>query len=203
MILNLLAKDVLIILFFYTACTVILRSKCWCAHIHDFSSRLRHTLSSLLNYLFTYSFYLFISSSFIYLWRSKRKIVAIISYIPWQRFLVYCCVFKDSWTLWKGYWRSIRKSEYREIWASIEEIRKIQANINSYGYTPIILSGLLGNIIIIVYFIKINKNRIERMSTYHFLIILLAITDLVVIIFQAIKSIEFDENAIKIHSKDF
>ena len=68
-------------------------------------------------------------------------------------------------------------TEIEKMFASLVRARKISADFKSLGYIPIALLGLFGNIIIIVYFIKINKIRIERMSTYYFLIILLAIID--------------------------
>ena len=45
---------------------------------------------------------------------------------------------------------------------------------------PIIIIGILGNSLIIVYFIKTQKNGLKKMSSYHFLIIQLAIADLLV-----------------------
>ena len=87
-------------------------------------------------------------------------------------------------------------SEILEILASVKKIDKSNADFKTFGYIPILLAGLLGNIIIIVYFIKINKIRIKRMSTYHFLIILLAITDLAAIISGCIYSIVFNKSTI-------
>ena len=90
-------------------------------------------------------------------------------------------------------------SEILEILASVEKVDKSTADFKTFGYIPIFLVGLFGNIIIIVYFIKINKNRIKKMSTYHFLIILLAITDLSATIAGCIYSISlntFNKNTI-------
>ncbi|XP_066933598.1 melatonin receptor type 1B-B-like [Clytia hemisphaerica] len=45
---------------------------------------------------------------------------------------------------------------------------------------PLFLIGILGNCIIIIYFIRINKNKLRQMSVYHFLVISLAIVDLLI-----------------------
>ena len=38
--------------------------------------------------------------------------------------------------------------------------------------------GVIGNLLVIIYFMKINMKKLKKMSSYHFLIILLAFTDL-------------------------
>ena len=53
----------------------------------------------------------------------------------------------------------------------------------SYQWDDIAISlitaiGIIGNVFVICYFIKINRRNLKRMSSYHFLIILLAFTDL-------------------------
>ena len=87
-------------------------------------------------------------------------------------------------------------SELLLILTSFEKAEETQADIKTYGYIPILLLGLFGNILIIAYFTKINKIRIERMSTYHFLIISLAAIDLVAALFRAMTSIAFNQNTI-------
>ena len=42
----------------------------------------------------------------------------------------------------------------------------------------IYIIGCIGNTLIIIYFIKINRRKMKKMSAYHFLLILLAIVDL-------------------------
>ena len=66
-------------------------------------------------------------------------------------------------------------------------------------WLPIIILGIFGNITIIIYFLKFSSNsgrnmcsKMKKMSTYHFTIVLLAIIDLVVIIFRI--PIFFKEN---------
>ena len=86
--------------------------------------------------------------------------------------------------------------EILEIIASFEKADKTHADIKTYGYIPILMLGLFGNILIIAYFTKINKIRIERMSTYHFLVISLATIDLVAALFRAMTSIAFNQNTI-------
>ena len=85
-------------------------------------------------------------------------------------------------------------SKIPKVEASIERADMILAGYKTFGYIPILSLGLLGNIVIIVYFIKINKKHFRKMSTYHFLIIILAIIDLVVILCGSILSIPLDEN---------
>ena len=80
-------------------------------------------------------------------------------------------------------------SKIPKVEASIERADMILAGYKTFGYIPILSLGLLGNIVIIVYFIKINKKHFRKMSTYHFLIIILAIIDLVVILCGSILSI--------------
>ena len=43
--------------------------------------------------------------------------------------------------------------------------------------TPMLCFGVLGNLLIIVYFLNLNWNKLRRMSSYHFLLINLAICD--------------------------
>ena len=88
-------------------------------------------------------------------------------------------------------------SQIEEMFASLVRAKKISADFKSFGYIPIALLGFFGNIVIIV-----NKIRIERMSTYHFLIILLAIIDFCAITVGSIGSIAFKENTL-IHGKWF
>ena len=51
----------------------------------------------------------------------------------------------------------------------------------------ITLIGLFGNLFIIIYFIKINYGKLQRMSSYHFLLIQLAILDFLVSVFFPIS----------------
>ena len=43
--------------------------------------------------------------------------------------------------------------------------------------------GFFGNILIIIYFVKINKNKLMKMSAYHFLILQLATVDALICVF--------------------
>ena len=43
--------------------------------------------------------------------------------------------------------------------------------------TPMLCFGVLGNLLIIVYFLNLNWNKLRRMSSYHFLLINLALSD--------------------------
>ena len=45
---------------------------------------------------------------------------------------------------------------------------------------PLFFIGILGNCIIIIYFIRINKNKLRQMNAYHFLVISLAFVDLLI-----------------------
>ena len=83
-------------------------------------------------------------------------------------------------------------SEFLQIKASFERVSKIQAVLRTFKFIPILIPGLLGNMVITIYFLKISMNRVGRMSTYHFLIVLLAIIDLVVIILGTVSSILYN-----------
>lgn len=87
-------------------------------------------------------------------------------------------------------------SEFLKIMDSLKKTSNILADFKTFGYIPLLLPGFFGNIVIIMYFIKINKNRISRTSTYHFLIVLLAIIDLATVTVGVTRSIAFNKNTI-------
>ena len=58
---------------------------------------------------------------------------------------------------------------------------KLAFQILNYIYIFILTIGCIGNILIIVYFINVNRRKLKKMSAYHFLLILLAIVDLIVV----------------------
>ncbi|XP_066916394.1 neuromedin-U receptor 2-like [Clytia hemisphaerica] len=57
------------------------------------------------------------------------------------------------------------------------KILGIRNFIWSYIETPMLSFGVLGNLLIIVYFIQLNWNNLKTMSSYHFLLINLALSD--------------------------
>ena len=48
-----------------------------------------------------------------------------------------------------------------------------------YGFLVLAIIGLIGNCLVIVYFLRLHKNNFQKISSYHFLIIALAITDII------------------------
>eukprot|EP00111_Clytia_hemisphaerica_P021432 TCONS_00063075-protein len=57
------------------------------------------------------------------------------------------------------------------------KILEIRNSIWNYIQTPMLSFGVLGNLIIIIYFLNLNWNKIKKMSSYHFLLINLALSD--------------------------
>ena len=57
----------------------------------------------------------------------------------------------------------------------------------------IISLGILGNLFIIMYFLKINRKNLSKMSLYHFLIIQLAVFDLITSVATSTAIMEFHE----------
>ena len=92
--------------------------------------------------------------------------------------------------------KKLSNAEILDILATSKKVDKIVADFRTFGYIPVIVPGMIGNILIIVYFWKINNEHVGRMSTYHFLIILLAITDLIVIAVTGISSVATDGKTI-------
>ena len=67
-----------------------------------------------------------------------------------------------------------REIEVNLIYPIIREVyyRKIIPIFNGIG--------AIGNLLIIVYFMKINWNKLKKMSSYHYLLINLAVADFIV-----------------------
>ena len=59
---------------------------------------------------------------------------------------------------------------------------KLAFQILNYIYIFVFSIGCIGNTLIITYFINVNRKKLKKMSAYHFLLILLAIVDLIVCI---------------------
>ena len=57
------------------------------------------------------------------------------------------------------------------------KILDIRNFIWNYIQTPLLSFGVLGNLLIIAYFLKLNWNNLKIMSSYHFLLINLALSD--------------------------
>ena len=84
---------------------------------------------------------------------------------------------------------NITQQKLEKITASFTQGNQFRADVSLYKFIPIFLVGLLGNMTIIVYFLKIyGWRRIRKISNYHFLIILLAMVDLVVIILNTVDT---------------
>ena len=80
-----------------------------------------------------------------------------------------------------------------EILISIKGTNSLRAEIAKYKYIPLVIIAIVGNLLILIYFTRIYKYRIKHMSSYHFLIVLLAVTDLVTVTYDAFTSIVFKE----------
>ena len=84
------------------------------------------------------------------------------------------------------------------IFTSIEETKNLRAEIAKYKYIPLVIIATFGNLLILIYFTRIYKYRIKHMSSYHFLIILLAVIDLVAVTYDAFTSILLKSSSIEI-----
>ena len=74
-----------------------------------------------------------------------------------------------------------------------QQLDRFRADLSPFIHLPIPIVGLFGNIAIIMYFVKMYRYRVRRMSTYHFMIVLLAMVDLMVVLFNSLAAIVLKE----------
>lgn len=84
---------------------------------------------------------------------------------------------------------NITEQKLAQVAASFIQGNRFRANVTVYKFIPILTVGLLGNIAIIVYFLKIYRcRRIGKISNYHLLIVLLAMIDIVVVLLNTVDT---------------
>ena len=55
----------------------------------------------------------------------------------------------------------------------------------------LVVIGVIGNGLIIIYFVKINKKKLQEMTPYHFLLTILAVADFVTVLGISVMSLNW------------